>query len=794
MEVSLDGRTVYFGRLLSSEHDRMNLGVLSLDSKGQPIGEVKYFKDCREDLYPRYRSFPPALDYRSSVIKIVLDSSRFPKKLYLIAGTGNPNQVTPITRLSVYDLDYAGIPKPESLFTPDIAAFPGAPNALYGLALNKTNHKIYLVGAAAAVWVWDLDANGNPTVDAHGVPIGVHQIGNITDPITSYSFSSYLDIAINPELNLLYLGSAQPDGHGTVNPYLIVGKEGPPDANGNTELTNIKTYNFGPNDANTSASGYPGNNSLQFNYTPTAIYRRRSSLSPENNALVGEALHLKVWPLQQGGHQGYPIDTIQQPIPTDPDNKYLGRAETIDPQTGYIWIAQDKTFEDKFSHNKCTSGTSVVRYALNSQGIPTGPPYEESFPIDLQYGMLLANAPSQSVVLLTQLFTDSVFLDSNGLQQQSTPFIGNYYKDYYLRIEIISTTPHQDSYGQVSLVQTGYVTGPYTLPPPYSAWNNHQASPLPPIMVDNQPVSNNHPLRFGQLSDPYPLDTLLQADPNHYGPYVISISVVPNSPTVYFQNLVVQINIYQGDPATNPPSLKELRTDASLAGNAVLFILPSYNFSPNFLDQIELYSNHVKKYLEWSKTVAVAPNDRPKRFIISGSSVRGLQGDLTQLKTEVGTLANLGINTAITATTFAPNIAADNEWPGLDVIKVQSVLNQAGIKWRSAGVYNPFQNIPYPLAGQIDPIFYFYLDPLRKELDNWTKQVAIALKDSYVDSFANLVDFKLRDEPGWSYPNMLDIVNNTPLLSFLIHAPPSSRPFCFVYVLSVNATVWTCGC
>ena len=35
---------------------------------------------------------------------------------------------------------------------------------LYGLALNTTKNKIYLVGEDAAVWLWDLDANGFPNV------------------------------------------------------------------------------------------------------------------------------------------------------------------------------------------------------------------------------------------------------------------------------------------------------------------------------------------------------------------------------------------------------------------------------------------------------------------------------------------------------------------------------------------------------------------------------------------------------------------------------------------------------
>jgi hypothetical protein len=87
MEVSPDGRTVYFGRFLSYEHNRMNLGVLSLDSDGQPVGDVVYFRDCTDDLLPNSSGLlgQPASDGTSSVIKIVLDSSHPTRKLYLAA-------------------------------------------------------------------------------------------------------------------------------------------------------------------------------------------------------------------------------------------------------------------------------------------------------------------------------------------------------------------------------------------------------------------------------------------------------------------------------------------------------------------------------------------------------------------------------------------------------------------------------------------------------------------------------------------------------------------------------------
>lgn len=160
------------------------------------------------------------------------------------------------------------------------------------------------------------------------------------------------------------------------------------------------------------------------------------------------------------------------------------------------------------------------------------------------------------------------------------------------------------------------------------------------------------------------------------------------NPTVYFENLQVRIDIYQGNPNSGGSLLTSLLTDPSLSGDIVLFILPSYNFSSNHLDQIEIYSDYVKKYLDWPKAVAVDSNDRPKQFIISTYSMRGFQGDLEQLKTEVVTLANLGINAVGTADCIVPvyngnsgglEIVTDIEWQGLDVSTVESVLDNAKI-------------------------------------------------------------------------------------------------------------------
>jgi len=64
----------------------MNLGVLSLDTNGQPIGNVSYFPDTD----PRNPEYKLPYDSISSVIKIIEDY--------------NHNKLYTITRSSLYNI------------------------------------------------------------------------------------------------------------------------------------------------------------------------------------------------------------------------------------------------------------------------------------------------------------------------------------------------------------------------------------------------------------------------------------------------------------------------------------------------------------------------------------------------------------------------------------------------------------------------------------------------------------------------------------------------------------------
>ncbi len=374
MVVSDDGKTVYFGRFESYEHDRMNLGVLSLDSNGQPVGDVKWFQDCTEPLQPS--SQVGEISGRSSIIKIVLDTTRTTKKLYLsVAANGIRSLASSNERshLSIYDLDQNGIPIVDSLvsFLSPIVGESDNVRTLMSFTIN--NNKMYFVGILPLkIWVWNLDPNTGQPVDPNtGQPVDP----NTGQPVTSYSIDGvgyFYDIAVNSNVNpnLLYLG-AMINSTGNNQPALLVVKLTP---NGDPDPTSTSYYIFGSID-----SSDRNNNGLQFHYTPgmQAIYRRRTSVRDASGASPAEQWPITAWPLDPA--TGIPVDTITTPYVSD--NKYLGFAESIDPITNRIWIATVNTFIDKFTNQPCVSGVTVAQYNIDTQtGLPTGDPIQTPTP------------------------------------------------------------------------------------------------------------------------------------------------------------------------------------------------------------------------------------------------------------------------------------------------------------------------------------------------------------------------------------------------------------------------------
>jgi hypothetical protein len=78
--LSRNGKRVYQGRSSSYRRDRMNLGVISIDSTGSRVEKVEFFKDCTDE-------FELPLGANTSVTKIIpvdFGSESRKKLLYLI--------------------------------------------------------------------------------------------------------------------------------------------------------------------------------------------------------------------------------------------------------------------------------------------------------------------------------------------------------------------------------------------------------------------------------------------------------------------------------------------------------------------------------------------------------------------------------------------------------------------------------------------------------------------------------------------------------------------------------------
>ena len=87
------------------------------------------------------------------------------------------------------------------------------------------------------------------------------------------------------------------------------------------------------------------------------------------------------------------------------------------------------------------------------------------------------------------------------------------------------------------------------------------------------------PIYEGISTDPYLLDLHLQAD-NSFRPYAFSLYMFrDNTSTKYFERLKIKIDIYYHRPKKGDEPIKSLIE--TVQGNAVVFILPSYNILDN---------------------------------------------------------------------------------------------------------------------------------------------------------------------------------------------------------------------
>ncbi len=192
------------------------------------------------------------------------------------------------------------------------------------------------------------------------------------------------------------------------------------------------------------------------------------------------------------------------------------------------------------------------------------------------------------------------------------------------------------------------------------------------------------------------------------------------------------------------PGTKTLKAlEEEVQGSAVGFFLPGYAFEPVAarVGAIELLSEHARKYLAAARAGGLKPEERPREFVIAAYHLMGGQGHLGQLKTQAEALSLLGINT----------VNAYN-WGALPPEQVDGVLDSFGLSRRALAVYSPPS--------------YFHFDSAkmsRETLDRWAKELVAGISHTNGGTPADVVDFKLADEPGWYYPTMLQEIRRNPV-------------------------------
>jgi DNA-binding beta-propeller fold protein YncE len=271
--VSPDAHRVYLGRVDSIDTHRLNLGVLTLDDAGNPVGIPRLYADGAESL--------PATG-SVTLEEIVPDMVHH--KLYLVSNPRGGNWAEG-KFLTVYDLDANGDPTggPRS-YAVDLGNTGVYPRAI---ALNSAENRLYLASAtSSSVFVYSLDANGEPTGAPQKVPTGGQ--------------NSHYDISVSADGKKLYLGAYADGGYYLGLEVLDL------DATGLPVPGSIKSFDRKP------VADQPLDHYVHFQYTPQALYLHQNLsdtddiLAPSESAPSNEAV--SIWPL---GADGYPTGDPQ---------------------------------------------------------------------------------------------------------------------------------------------------------------------------------------------------------------------------------------------------------------------------------------------------------------------------------------------------------------------------------------------------------------------------------------------------------------------------------------------------
>lgn len=520
MAVNADATRVYFGGWNSTDSDRLNLGVATLDIvTGVPVGETRFYPDS---------AIPRRLQYRSSVVAMVVDTENHGKpsgssivynKLYVAVDEFNyrNNHDEPIDNtklLTVYDLNAQGDPtgKPRSYeySDNDLGTLPSA------LARHPTLPILFLAAydSKAKVCFYALDPDGNP-------------VGLAPTPLPLPSTApGYSDIAVSQAGDRLYLGTSSdqlevvdldPAGLAALDPARIVALD-------SAGKPRWEPYFAGP--ARDHPSDY-----LQFHYTPQALYRRQRFNSPP------DLRSLPPWPLivWHLGSDGRPHEIVPKTFPLP--------APALGPDSArrMLWLAEEDSFPDAFTGELVVDGATAIGVPLDDSGDPLVTSKQPYRPPRYRHdGYLTAVSAKGPAVMLALPMPSTYLIFTLGAHSQV--------RGYRVRVTILDVDP-----------------GPANPTPPTLTWT------LTAFPVSPKPPTEGS-LSLLQTSEAILLDPFLK---DHDGQASL-ILTVSSSGTTHLDGVQVRLDFYHGNAAGGSGFLKSL-TD-TVRGNVVQFLVPGYCF------------------------------------------------------------------------------------------------------------------------------------------------------------------------------------------------------------------------
>jgi hypothetical protein len=266
-------------------------------------------------------------------------------------------------------------------------------------------------------------------------------------------------------------------------------------------------------------------------------------------------------------------------------------------------------------------------------------------------------------------------------------------------------------------------------------------------------------LKIGEISPCIALDTARLKDQSGQVPFHLKF-IATN-----LRSLTVEIAIYQFDAGDCQQSGQIATVTETVQGDQVFLLLPGSAFQPDAAraGAIELVSEHARRYQTAASEVALAPDERPRQFIITCQALQGAQGHPEQLRRVAQAVGMLGSNTAHPGT-----------WQYLPVADINATLNEAGLTRRGLAVALPLydlrqvggprppEEIPKDNRTYFDFFYTHNTDAWKEYMRQWVMFMPTLFNQNNGSPLSSGAVFQLADEPGWYYPQIAEALRANP--------------------------------